>query len=102
LNYRHQLACRHTCSHQHRVVCIPSPVTIADDHLRLFARRNKALWLLLGVPLLACGSPQEAIKVDVPVMIDATEIKVVTTDLRYDVELFEARMMVKDFTFAIA
>jgi hypothetical protein len=38
----------------------------------------------------------------VPVIVDAAQIEQVTTDLGYKVEVSEARIMGKDFTFAIA
>lgn len=52
--------------------------------------------------LSGCSAPQEAVRVELSVALDAGAIKAVTNDLGYEVELTEARMMVQDLTFAIA
>ena len=54
------------------------------------------------VGLVACQAPEEAVQVELPVVADASRLEPVTTDLGYEVELSEVRIMVKDFTFAIA
>ncbi|MBC7793726.1 MAG: hypothetical protein H7Z43_08455 [Clostridia bacterium] len=57
--------------------------------------------LLVGV-LAACGDPEEAVRVQVNVGADSAAIAAVTTDLGYQVELTEARIIVEDIQFAIA
>lgn len=52
--------------------------------------------------VVACNSPQEAARVEIPVVLDAGSIKKVTTDLGYEVELSEARIVAQDLTFAVA
>ena len=39
---------------------------------------------------------------ELPVVVDAVQVERVTTDMDYEVEVTEARIAVKDFTFAIA
>ncbi|HXS15769.1 MAG TPA: hypothetical protein VN764_01185 [Polyangiaceae bacterium] len=56
------------------------------------------LGCVLGVG--ACSAPQEAEHVELTVETDATQLGPVTTNLGYSVELTEARIMVRDLTFA--
>ncbi|MCB9655810.1 MAG: hypothetical protein H6729_16920 [Deltaproteobacteria bacterium] len=49
----------------------------------------------------ACASSEEPQRIALPVAIDASGIGIVTNDLGYAVELYEARVMVTDFTFAL-
>lgn len=64
--------------------------------------RTQKFGVALGVPLLACSSPQEAARVDVPAQVGVEGITPVTTDLDYEVTLLDARVMARDFSFAIA
>ncbi len=60
--------------------------------------------ILLGLGLLtcsACDDPEEPARVELPVVVDASGIAVVETNLGYQVELTEARVAVDDLTFAI-
>lgn len=67
---------------------------------RLIQTSPAVLGIVLG--LSACSAPQEAVRVERSVVLDAGDIKALTNDLGYEVELTEARMMVRDLTFAIA
>ena len=60
---------------------------------------------LTGLLLLcaaACSDPKESVVVELPVHVDASALETTETDLGYAVELSEARIMVKDLTFAMA
>ncbi len=50
----------------------------------------------------ACARPEEAPRVELPVVVDASGVTRVTTDLGYTVELVEARVMVRDLVFLVA
>src|SRR5690606_25529179 len=65
-------------------------------------RLQKAFWALSSWGTLACSGPKEPVRVDVPVAVDATVVSRLTTDLDYEVDLTEARIMVRDLTFSIA
>lgn len=56
---------------------------------------------LLGA-VASCSSAKEATRVELPVQVDASALMPIETDLGYTVELTQARIMVKDLTFAIA
>ncbi|HLV67932.1 MAG TPA: hypothetical protein VKY73_19060, partial [Polyangiaceae bacterium] len=59
--------------------------------------------LAISVALLsACGRPEEAPRVELPVVVDASGVTTVTTDLGYTVELVEARMVIRDLVFSVA
>lgn len=49
-----------------------------------------------------CGGAEEAVTVQLPVVIGERGIAAVSTDLGYEVALTEARVMVRDLTFAVA
>lgn len=60
---------------------------------------------ILGVGALGvcgCGGPEEAPRVELPVVVDPSGITAVDTNLGYQVELTEARVMVEDIVFTIA
>lgn len=65
-----------------------------------------ARWALvpgLFLPALpGCGGPEEAVRVELPVVVDPSGLSTVTTDLGYTVEVTEARLMVENVSFAIA
>ncbi|MBK8012946.1 MAG: hypothetical protein IPK13_16520 [Deltaproteobacteria bacterium] len=61
-----------------------------------------AIAIAHGSLLVSCASSEEAPQVSLPVAVDASGLPTVTNDLGYSVELQEARLMVKDLTFAIA
>jgi len=50
----------------------------------------------------ACGGSTEATQVTFPLFADSSEIATITTDLGYEIELQEARLVVENFQFAIA
>lgn len=56
----------------------------------------------LGLTLLACGGPDEAARVELPVVADASGLVGVRTDLGYDVELVDARVMIENLAFMTA
>lgn len=65
--------------------------------------RSLSSWLWLGALCSpACGAPADAERVQLPVVLDASGIQTVTTDLGYVVSLSQARLVVRDLTFAIA
>ncbi len=64
------------------------------------ARELVALWLAVG--LGACGDPEEATRVDLTVLVDATGLEPVTTDLGYEVTLDAARLGLGDLLFTVA
>lgn len=51
---------------------------------------------------IACGHPEEAPRIRLPVVADPSATVAVTNDLGYAVELTEARAIVENFTFTIA
>lgn len=55
-----------------------------------------------GVALPACGGPEEAPHVELPVVVDPRGIEPVTTDLGYEVRLTDARVMIENLAFTIA
>jgi hypothetical protein len=50
----------------------------------------------------ACSGPQEAKRVELPVVTDGAGLEAVTTDLGYEVELSDARVVVDDLRFTVA
>jgi hypothetical protein len=50
----------------------------------------------------ACGKPEEASRVELPVVTDPSGVEPVTTNLGYFVELTEARAAVENFEFSVA
>jgi hypothetical protein len=110
----------------------PKCSTLVDEHLRVIAALSLALvavrsfqqrirspgalmqtlrailsanWLGLAISfplLLACGTPDEAPRIELPVVVDASGITRVTTDLGYDIELTEARLIIENIVFTIA
>lgn len=64
--------------------------------------RSLNSWLWLGAFFPACGTPTDAERVQLPVVLDASGIQTVTTDLGYTVSLSEVRLVARDLTFAIA
>jgi hypothetical protein len=64
--------------------------------------RTTTLTIVLAVVLSACGEPEEAPRVDLPVFVDSSGIAAVTTDLGYSVELTAACAAIEDITFTIA
>ena len=61
------------------------------------------LWVLAGILLLtACGEPQEPPRVELEVFTDASGLETVVTDLGYEVELTEARLVLENLEFTIA
>lgn len=75
----------------------PSNLTRQEPYLR-----RSCCLLLSALSLAACGTPTEAERVQLPVLLDASGIQTVTTDLGYVVSLTEARFVARDLTFAIA
>lgn len=57
---------------------------------------------LSALALHACGDPEEAPSVELPVVIDPSGIETVTNDLGYEVTLTDARVMVENLVFTIA
>lgn len=57
-----------------------------------------AVWL----SALSCGDPSEAPRVELPLVVDASGVGTVTTDLGYEVELSEVRVVIRDVLFTIA
>lgn len=72
-------------------------------HLRLYVPplRTFLIWAGCAVGVGACSAPQEAQQVELVVETDATELRRVSTNLGYSVELTEARITVRDLTFAL-
>lgn len=64
------------------------------------ARTLSAMALAAGV--LGCGDPTEAVRVQLPVMVDASGLAPVTTDLGFTVELTEARLAFERLVFTVA
>lgn len=64
----------------------------------------KRFCLLIAASLvqLACSGPREPASVELAVFSDASAIDVVTTDLGYEVELSEARLLIDGLQFTIA
>ena len=58
--------------------------------------------LLSALALHACGGPEEAPRVELPVVVDPSGIEPVTNDLEYEITLTEARVMVENLAFTIA
>lgn len=56
-----------------------------------------SFWLFL-----ACDAPREAVQVELPVVVDASKLEAITSDLGYEVKLTEARIAIRDLTFAVA
>jgi len=56
--------------------------------------------IALAVGVTGCGGPVEAEQVEVMIETDADELRPVTTNLGYAIDLTEARIMVQDLTFA--
>ena len=52
--------------------------------------------------LLSCDSPSEAVRVELPLVVDASSIVPVTNDLGYEVTLTSVRIALKDPVFTIA
>ncbi len=68
------------------------------------SRRRRALGsgIAAGALLLSCSEGKEAERVQVPVFTDGSGLVSATTDLGFDVELSEARVVAEDLQFAIA
>lgn len=61
------------------------------------------LWVLTGILLLsACAEPQEPPRVELEVFTDASGLQPVVTDLGYEVDLTEARLVLENLEFTIA
>ncbi len=56
----------------------------------------------LACTLAACGGPTESQRVELPVVVDGTRTTAMTTNLGYDIELSDARMVIADVAFTIA
>lgn len=56
----------------------------------------------IAVGLHGCGGPVEAPRVELPVVVDASGITTVETNLGDEVEVTEARLVVEDIAFTIA
>ena len=66
-------------------------------------RRTVAYVSVLSLfALHACGSPEEAPRVEMAVAADSSAVATVTNDLGYEIELTEARAAVENFAFTIA
>ncbi len=52
--------------------------------------------------LHGCGDPEEAARVDLPVVLDASGIKQITNNLGYSVTLTGARLMMENLAFTVA
>lgn len=50
----------------------------------------------------SCGDPSEAPRVELPVVVSASGITPVTTDLGYEVEVTSARVVIHDIAFTVA
>lgn len=57
---------------------------------------------LSALALHACGDPEEAPRVALPVVVDSSGLGQVTTNLGYDVELTEARVVIENIAFTSA
>lgn len=57
---------------------------------------------LLALAASSCADPSEAPRVELPVVVDSSGARSVTTDLGYDVELTAARIAVADLAFSVA
>lgn len=57
---------------------------------------------LSALALHACGDPEEAPRVALPVVVDPSGLGQVTTNLGYEVDLTEARVVVEKIAFTIA
>ncbi len=73
-----------------------------DGFSRQGTPRSAVALSLVVLAAVSCSSPEEATQVNVPVVVDHTQVEPVTTDLDYEVEVSEAKIMAKDFTFALA
>lgn len=56
----------------------------------------------LSVATLSCSDAEEPARVGLDLVVDRSALEVTHTDLGYEVGLDEARIMVRDFTFAMA
>ena len=61
-----------------------------------------ALSAASSVAIFACSEPSEAPRVELPVVVDASQVVPVTTDLGYEVELSSARIVMDDLLFTVA
>lgn len=60
----------------------------------------KRLCILLGVA--SCAGAEEPVRVELPVAVDPSGMLPVQTDLGYDIELSEARLVIDDLQFTMA
>lgn len=58
--------------------------------------------LALGLHVSACSDPEEAPRVELPVVVDGSCLTPVTTDLGYTVQVHGLRMAARDLQFAVA
>ncbi len=63
---------------------------------------GSAALVLVCSGLVCCGSPQEPVRLAVPVVMDPSLLQSFTTDLDYEVQLSVAQVMAQDLTFALA
>ena len=63
----------------------------------MFVAASPFLWCVAS-----CGTPREAPRVQLPVVVDASGVAPVTTDLGYEVEVTSVRMAVQDVVFTVA
>lgn len=77
------------------------PSSVAEGAPRRGAWGTSATLLALGL-LVACGATEEASRLHLEVVTDESGLEAVTTDLGYEIDWSEARMVVEDFRFRTA
>lgn len=77
----------------------PYPSSVHDTAARRLVRRALCL---VTYTLAACSGPQEAERVELQVVTDGSELRAVTTDLGYQVELASVSIAANDLKFTIA
>lgn len=79
------------------------PLPITFESKRRMTGKSSSLLAVIALPMVvACSSPQEPVTVQLAVVADASAVDSVTTDLGYQVELSEARMVIDGLQFTIA
>ena len=68
------------------------------------SQRRRARWLFAALCLSSggCSPPSEAPRVALPIVVDASGVVPVVTDLEYEVEISAARVVIQDLVFTVA